>query len=104
MSLQNWLKTDNLTVGIILGLLVPVPAALIFALMLRLIQLSFHVLETVHMPDMLLLGVGINLVIMRYYIKNLRFENTTKGIILVTFIIVVLFFLFLRKINFTFPF
>jgi len=103
MSLQNWLHTDKLTVGIILGLLVPVPAAIIFALIIRLIQIGFHVLESIHMPDLLLLGVGVNLVILRYYIKNLRFENTSKGIILVTFIIVMLFFLFLRKINFTLP-
>jgi len=104
MSIKNWIKNDKLSLGTLIALVIPLPVAVLFATILRLIQINFHILENTRITDMLLLGVGMNLIIMRYYIVKLKFENTAKGIIIVSFIIIILFFLFLKNSTLTLPF
>jgi hypothetical protein len=104
MSLTKWLKQDNLVTGLILGLLIPVPTVLLFSGILRLIQLNFHVLNRVRDVDILLLGVAINLVVMRFYFIKFKSENTGKGILILTVIMILLFFIFMKSSNFAFPF
>ena len=104
MSIKDWLKKDELSLGVLIGLVIPLPVAVIFAVLVRLIQINFHILSNTRITDMLLLGVGANLLIMRYYIVKLKFENTAKGLMIVSFIIVLLFFLFLKNRTLTLPF
>ncbi len=104
MSVKNWLTNDKLSLGVMIGLAIPLPAALLFASILRLIQINFHILARTRLTDMLLLGIAVNLVIMRYYFLKLKFENTGKGIMIVTLILILAFFLFLRNINISFPY
>jgi hypothetical protein len=104
MSIKDWLKKDKLSLGVLIGLVIPLPVAVLFAVILRLIQANFHILENTRITDMLLLGVGANLLIMRYYIVKLKFENTAKGLIIVSFVIILLFFLFLKNSTLTLPF
>jgi len=104
MAIKNWLKKDEISFGALIALVIPLPVALLFATLLRLVQISFHILENTRITDMLLLGVGVNLLIMRYYIIKLKFENTAKGIIIVSFIEIILFFLFLKNSTLTLPF
>lgn len=104
MSIENWLKNDKLSLGILIALVIPLPIAVLFATILRLIQINFHILGNTRITDMLLLGIGMNLIIMRYYIIKLKFENTAKGIIIASFIIILLFFLFLKNSSLTLPF
>jgi uncharacterized membrane-anchored protein len=104
MSIKDWLKKDKLSLGFLIGLVIPLPVAVLFALILRLIQLNFHILANTRITDLLLLGVGVNLLIMRYYIVKLKCENTAKGLIIVSFIIILLFFLFLKNSTLTLPF
>ncbi len=102
--IKTWLKSNNFLTGAIIGLIIPVPAALIFAVLTRLIQLSFHIFTRVRMADMFLLGLAVNLIVMRYYIRKLKLENTGKGILVVTFALVAVFFIFLANSNFVLPF
>ena len=104
MSINNWLKKDELSLGVLIGLVAPLPVAVLFAVILRLIQINIHILGNTRITDMLLLGVGTNLLIMRYYIIKLKFENTAKGLIIVSFIIILLFFIFLKNNTLTLPF
>jgi len=104
MSLKNWLLNDKLSLGVILGLIIPVPAGLFFAVILRLVQVNFLILGETRLINMFLLGIAINIVLIRYYILNLRFENTAKGLLIITVTSVVVFFIFLRNSNFALPF
>jgi hypothetical protein len=104
MSIKDWLKKDELSLGVLIGLVIPLPVAVLFAVILRLIQINFHILGNTRIADMLLLGVAVNLLIMRYYIIKLKFENTAKGLIIVSFIIILLFFLFLKNSTLSLPF
>jgi hypothetical protein len=104
MSLKNWLKQDNILLGFFLAIAIPVPAALFFAAVLRLIQVNFHVLGRTRDIDILLLGLAVNLIAMRFYMVKFRLENTGKGILVLTVIMMILFFLFLKNSNFAFPF
>jgi len=104
MEIKNWLKRDSLSLGLLLGTIIPVPVALIFAVIVRLIQVNFLVLGEIRLINMFLLGIAVNIVMMRYYILKLSFISTAKGLITVTLAMVVIFFIFLRNSNFTLPF
>jgi hypothetical protein len=104
MSLKNWLLNDNITSGLLLGLLIPVPAATIFAVILRLVQVNFLLLGEVRLVNMLLLGIAINVIVMRFYILKYKLVDTAKGILISTIAIVLVFFLLLKNTNITFPF
>jgi len=104
MELKKWLNRDKLSLGLLLGMLIPVPVALIFAVLVRLIQVNFLILGEIRLVNMLLLGIAVNIVLMRYYILKLNFISTAKGLILVSGILVPIFFLFLKNSNIALPF
>jgi len=104
MAINEWLKKDKLSFGLILGLLIPVPVGLVFAVILSLVQVNFLILGETRLVNMLLLGVALNIILMRYYILKLKFLYTAKGLIIASIAIVLIFFLFLKNSNFTLPF
>ena len=104
MGLKNFLDKDNMLFGAVLGLILPVPTALVFLLLLRVSVAQLHILAGVRELDLLLLGIGANLLLLRYYLVNVRLEKTAKGLISITLLIAVLFFIFLRKTDFVLPF
>lgn len=104
MLIANWLKQDKILLGLLIALVIPIPSALIFAGILRLIQINFHLLARTRDIDILLLGLAVNLVVMRFYMVKFRLENTGKGILILTVIMILLFFLLLKNSNFAFPF
>jgi hypothetical protein len=104
MEIRNWLNRDKLSLGLLLGILIPIPVALIFAIIVRLIQINFLILGETRLVNMFLLGIAVNIVLMRYYILKVSFINTAKGLIIISLILVLLFFLFLKNSNIALPF
>lgn len=102
--LKKWLHNDKISLGIILGLIAPIPALILFMVLLRLFQTYMHMFVRVRDADMFLLGLAVNLIIMRYYIVKLKFEKTGKTLLVLTVLLILLFFLFLKNSTFTFPF
>jgi hypothetical protein len=102
--LKNWLMNDKISLGLILGLIIPIPFTLLFAVILRLIQVNFFILGTTRQTDMLLLGLAVNLIVMRYYIVKLKFEKTGKALMVLTVFLILMFFIFLKNSNFALPF
>jgi len=100
---KKWLHSDKVSLGILLGIIVPVPAVLLFMLLLRLAQNYLHVFSRVRDLDIVLLGLAVNLVVMRYYLVKLKFDKTGKSLMVVTICMIVLFFIFLKNSPFTFP-
>lgn len=102
--MKEWLLRDKFTLGLIIGLIVPLPVAIVFAVILHILQVNFGILPWTRLNDLLLLGVGFNVIIMRYYMKGLKYINTAKGLIVVSLAIVLLFFLFLKNLDLVFSF
>jgi len=103
MSIKKWLNNDKISLGIVLGLIVPVPAGIVFILILRVFQNYLHILSRVRDMDMLLLGLAVNLLIMRYYLVKLKFDKTGKTIMVVTVAMILLFLIFLKNSSYVFP-
>ncbi len=104
MEIKNWLNRDKLSLGLLLGILIPAPVALIFAALVRLIQVNFLLLGETRLINMLLLGIAVNIILMRYYILKLNYIRTAKGLIIVSVTLVLIFFLFLKNSNIALPF
>lgn len=100
---KNWLNNDKISLGIILGLILPLPAGLIFLVLLRLFQTNLHAFTTVRDMDIMLLGFAVNLVAMRYYLVKRKFEKTGKSLLVLTVILILMFLIFLKNSSFTFP-
>lgn len=101
MEIYSFLKRDNFSFGIVLGLLICMNFSLIFAGLLWIAQQLLHVVQDVKQMDMLLLSFAINLIVMRYYFVKLKFEHTGKGIMIITLAFVIIYFIFLKGSNFT---
>jgi hypothetical protein len=102
--LKKWLNKDEYSLGVILGLIIPVPVAFIFLILLRIFQNYLHAFTTVRDMDMLLLGLAANLVVMRYYLTKRKFDKTGKGLLILTVALIIAFLIFLKNSNVSFPF
>lgn len=88
------LKNDHYVLGIAIGLLTPV---LVFALIygINYLLLLMGVAKAyLDFQDHLFVSLFGNLIPIRYYFVNLTFDKTGRGVLLVTFVIVMLFFAF----------
>ena len=87
---MNFLKKNTLTFGLMLGSLVPV---LIFLILSSVNQIT-RAGETKDLFDentLYVLSIFFNILPFRIYMVNLKFDNTGRGILLVTFIYAGLF-------------
>ena len=101
--LKKWLNKDEYSLGILLGLIIPVPAAFVFTILLRLAQNYLHVFDRVRDMDLLLLGLAVNLLVMRYYLVKRKFEKTGKSLMILTVVLIIAFLIFLKNSSITFP-
>jgi|AntRauTorcE11898_2_1112593.scaffolds.fasta_scaffold00905_3 hypothetical protein len=94
--MKKWLKRDTTGLGIFLGIVLP--AVLFFV-----IRGGLHLLEMVvdqaslQFHYALLLSTTINLLTLRYYLVNLKYEKTGRGILAVTFVYIILYFVFFHQ-------
>jgi hypothetical protein len=88
------LKKDNMILGVGLGILLPVVVyAIIFFIMSTWGAIdSTRGIYILKPSTMQLISIFSNLFIFRYYMVNLKFDKTGRGILLVTFIFAGLFF------------
>lgn len=95
--MRRWLKRDNFVLGIILGLVLP--GVLFFV-----IRGAEHLLETLwravslRFHYALLLSTIINLFSLRYYLVTLKYDKTGRGILSVTFVYIILYFVFFHQV------
>ena len=61
MNFNEWIKRDKVSLGLILGLIIPIPVALFFAGLLRIVQYNLHVFTTVRDANLILLGIAAKL-------------------------------------------
>lgn len=95
--MRRWLKRDDFVLGIILGLVLPVVLFLVIRgaeqlleTLWRAVSLKFHYA--------LLLSTIINLFSLRYYLVTLKYDKTGRGILAVTFVYIILYFVFFHQV------
>ncbi len=85
---------DSFVFGLIIGLLIPAIGFVVFYLMDMLAQSLFSKDQICKTTIMQLVSFALNLLAIRYYFVNLKFEKTGRGVLFVTFIYLILFFFF----------
>ena len=88
------LKKDNWALGIIMGLVVPM---IVYGIVLTIVR-TYGVVDEIRgiymmkPSTMQLIGIFSNLFTFRYYMVNLKYDKTGRGILLATFIYAGVFF------------
>jgi hypothetical protein len=88
------LKKDNWALGIIMGLVVPL---IVYGIILTIVR-TYGVVDEIRgiymmkPSTMQLIGIFSNLFTFRYYMVNLKYDKTGRGILLATFIYAGVFF------------
>ena len=84
---------DNYYLGILLGILLPVVFYFLLLLMDMLVvaTLDSHMLRK--QEYLILLSITINLFSIKYYFVNLKYDKTGRGVLLITFVQTLVYFL-----------
>ncbi len=93
----DFLKKDKFVFGLALGVLVPIPISLILIGILTTVQYTLHYLQDITGMQMILVSMAFNLLLMRYFLVKLKFENTGKGLLLVTLLLIVVILAFFSR-------
>ena len=90
------LKSDQLWLGIVLGILLPV---LVFGILFLIAKCCAPVGKELLIPmsTVLLVSIFTNLFTMRYYLVKLKYDRTGRGILLVTFLLAIAYFILFDK-------
>lgn len=92
--MKRFLKQDSFLLGLAIGIMAPWALYGLFYLIFNialgniLLGISFLLKQS----TLQLLSIVINLLAMRYYMVNLKYEKTGKGFLLITFIYIIAFF------------
>lgn len=85
-------KKDSHAFGALIGLFLPVITFLVFHFTSKLIMTAIDADLSVYAFAIKLLSIAMNLIPMRYYFIKLKMELTGRGILLVTFIYLLVYF------------
>ncbi len=89
---EKYFQKDQFFLGILLGLVLPA----IFYLALYLLDMVVFSIFQTHMLDkqeyLYLLSLAINLLAIKYYFVNLKYDKTGRGILLITFALALAYF------------
>ena len=96
-TLLSKLKRDDFLLGGILGLVLPGLAfLLIFGIHSLLVRISGNP-RLLEISTMVLISIFVNLFSLRYYLVNLKYDKTGRGILMVTFVLAIVFFVTLFR-------
>ncbi|MDR3047090.1 MAG: hypothetical protein LBU51_05675 [Bacteroidales bacterium] len=84
-------RKDNIWMGIILGILLPVITFGIFYGILYLVELKTGKIDFISVQKILLLAIIPNILLLRYYLLKLKYDLTGRGIVTATFLYAILF-------------
>ncbi len=85
-------KKDSHIFGGLIGLALPVLVYLLLVVIAFGVKSIFTVETSSYFEAMRLISIAANLLVMRYYFVKSKFELTGRGILLVTFIYVIVYF------------
>jgi hypothetical protein len=86
------LTKDSYSLGTMLGITVPIAGFGLLYLINFLIERFFFQGDFLKFSSIVLVSITLNLIVMRYYLVKLNYDRTGRGILVVTFVLMVLFF------------
>ncbi len=86
-------KKDDYLFGAVIGIVFPMISVCIIFIVLQLIGFK----DVDQYIKYYLFSVVINILLIRYYLLNLKYEKTGKGMLLVTFVVLIAFFIYYFK-------
>jgi hypothetical protein len=90
----KYFQKDSWGLGIVLATVSPILALTLIYYLFLAVTTIFN-FPSFDLSQLILLAVAVNLLWMRYYIVSARLMKTGKSVFLVTFAMIILFFLFL---------
>ncbi|MDD5508626.1 MAG: hypothetical protein PHD25_09940 [Bacteroidales bacterium] len=91
------LSRDSFPFGALLGAVAPVVFLGILYLINWLVEKLIVHQMYIKFNTLVLVSITLDLIVMRYYFVKLNFDRTGRGILFVTFVYMMLFFIFLAK-------
>jgi hypothetical protein len=86
-------KQDNLLLGVILGAVCPwILFAILYYLNILLGNLFLHVPFFLKTSTLQLIAIVVNVFIMRQYLVKLKYDKTGRGVLLLTFVYILAYF------------
>jgi hypothetical protein len=92
------LKKDNLGFGILIGLVLPAITFGILSLVALFVETGTIWTRPLERPYMAILALAVNVIPLRLYLVTWKFDKTGRGVLLITFILMLLYFLIPRFI------
>lgn len=92
----SMLKRDNIVFGALVGLVLPVLIYGILWFISQLVKAEGIWAQPFQPENMILLAVILNLIPMRIYLVKYKYDKTGRGVLLVTFVLVVAYFIYRR--------
>lgn len=90
------LKRDNIYFGALIGLILPLLFYGLLAFIAMMVQTGSFWARPFESDRMMLLALIINVIPLRLYFVSYKFEKSGRGVLLVTFLLMVFYFLFIR--------
>lgn len=85
-------KKNSHFFGGLIGLVFPLLVYFLLILIAYVLNAVFSIETSAYIDKMRLISIVVNLILLRYYFVKLKFELTGRGILLVTFIYVLVYF------------
>jgi membrane-associated phospholipid phosphatase len=91
--MKKFFKRDNFIFGIIIGAIFPL---ILFAILYYLNELCGNIF--LHIPFILqtstiqLIAIVVNVFMMRHYLVKLKYDKTGRGVLLLTFVYIIAYF------------
>lgn len=90
----DYIKRDSYLLGIVMALLLPVVFYGVLHGIIVVLENIFANMWAFKVKHLVLLGIMLNLLPMRSYLVSYKYDKTGRGILAVTFIYMILFFVF----------
>ncbi|HOW26720.1 MAG TPA: hypothetical protein PK711_13760 [Bacteroidales bacterium] len=91
------LSRDSFPLGALIGAIAPgIFLGILYLINLLIEKFIVHQLY-IRLNSLVLVSITLDLIIMRYYFVKLKYDRTGRGILVVTFIYMMLFFILLAK-------
>lgn len=90
-------KKDSYILGIILAIVSPAAAYGLLYLLMMILEAMVNKGSLLNEKSLVLLSLVPNLIILRFYFVTFKLEKTGRGVLLITFGLIILFFIFFHE-------
>ena len=88
------LRSDSMIIGAILGLIVPIISFAILYGIGLIIDTATGKTNVLSIETLALVSVFVNLATLRFYLLKLKYDLTGRGILIVTFVLAIVYFVY----------